>query len=113
MKTKPKHSARERARPYVTAIPINGTRIKPKNAIHRKKLLALQAYVRNLLASPARPDIAKIILFGSVAKGEAHPESDVDVMVLGFDRLDLLRDASYDATLELGEYAGEGIEPLF
>lgn len=113
MKTKPKHSARERAHPYATAIPINGTRIKPKNATHRRKLLALQAYVRNLLASPTRPDIAKIILFGSVAKGEARPESDVDVMVLGFDHLDLLRGASYDATLELGEYAGEGVEPLF
>jgi len=113
MKTKPRHSARERARPYVTAIPINGTRIKPKNAVHRKKLLALQAYVRNLLASPARPDIAKIILFGSVAKGEARKDSDVDVLVIGFDNLESLRDASYDATLELGGFAGEGIEPLF
>jgi uncharacterized protein (UPF0332 family)/predicted nucleotidyltransferase len=92
---------------------INGTRIKPKDVVHRRKLQALQVYVKNLLASSARPDIAKIILFGSVAKGEARPESDIDVMVLGFDNLDALQDASYDATLELGDFAGEGIEPLF
>lgn len=110
MKTK---ASRGRTRNSLAPISINGTRIKPKDAVHRRKLLALQAYVKNLLASPARPDIAKIILFGSVAKGEARRDSDVDVLVIGFDNLESLRSASYDATLELGGFAGEGIEPLF
>lgn len=94
-------------------MPINGMSIKPKDAVHLRKLLALQAYVQALLSSPARSGIAKIILFGSVAKGDARKDSDVDVLVIGFDNLESLQDASYDATLELGDFAGEGIEPLF
>jgi uncharacterized protein (UPF0332 family) len=102
-----------RSRKRFAPVPINGTRLYPKNAIHRRKLLALKQYVSNLLASPARAQIAKIILFGSVAKGEARPESDIDVYVMGFDDLDALRDASYDAILDLPSDCHEGIEPLF
>lgn len=94
-------------------VSINGTRIKPKNAMHRKKLEALQVYVRSLLSSSVSSQIAKIILFGSVAKGDVRTDSDIDLMVIGFAKLENLRDASYDAILEVAGASGEGIEPLF
>lgn len=106
-------STRKTTRKSFAPVSINGTSIKPKNAIHRKKLEALQVYVRSLLASPLRPQIAKIILFGSVAKGEVRSDSDIDLMVIGFDQLDDLRDASYNAILEVAGTSNEGIEPLF
>ncbi|MBI4673506.1 MAG: HEPN domain-containing protein [Chloroflexi bacterium] len=97
----------------LTPVRIDGHEIQPRDEIHRRKLEALRVFVERLLASPARDQIAKIILFGSVARGEAHAESDVDVMVYGFQDLDALRDATFDASLEMGEYSGEGIESLF
>ncbi len=94
-------------------IHINGRTFQPRDEIHRRKLEALRVFVEHLLASPVRDRIAKIMLFGSVATGEARKDSDVDVMVFGFDDLDVLREAAYDAILELGDYSDEGIEALF
>lgn len=92
---------------------IDGHELQPRDEIHRRKLEALRVFVERLLASPARDQIAKIILFGSVARGEAQADSDVDVMVYGFGDLKRLRDFAYDAHLDLGEYTGEGIEDLY
>lgn len=43
---------------------------------------ALAEFVRRLRASPAGGQIAQIVLYGSYARGEAGPESDVDVLIL-------------------------------
>ncbi len=90
-----------------TALPpvqINGHIFQPRDEIHRRKLEALRVFVERLLASPAREQIGKIILFGSVARGEAREESDVDVMVFGFADLNALDritlDQAYDTLLE-------------
>lgn len=93
---------------------INGHTLQPHDEIHARKLEALRVFVQHLLASPARDQIAKIILFGSVAKGEAKKDSDVDVMVFGFRNLQFIEDVSseyaYDTMLEMHEYISPLVE---
>ncbi len=69
---------------------------------------ALERFTQQLLSSDVREQIAKMILFGSVAKGDAHQDSDVDVLVFGFGDLRKLleecAEASLDTAIESGEY---------
>jgi len=63
------------------------------------------------LAEAAGPDLVSMILFGSRARGESKPGSDVDVLFI-------LRNASaqariLDAAFDLGHEHGVGIQPLF
>jgi len=64
--------------------------------------------VRNLLQEfqkripePTRPRVGQLILFGSAAREEDQPESDVDVLVLldekSQEREEALREAAYQA----------------
>ena len=101
-----------KAQTSLAPVAINGKRLKPKNTVHRKKLEALQVFTNYLLNSPARAQIAKVVLFGSVAKGLAKKDSDVDVLVFGFGDLEALRDQVYDAAQEAWSQKQEGIEPL-
>lgn len=91
---------------------IDGHELQPRDEIHQRKLEALRVFVQHLLASPARDQIAKIVLFGSVARGETDAESDVDVLVFGSAPLqrtdEAASDAAYAAQLDLGVY----IEPF-
>jgi len=77
-----------------------------------RKLEALERFAERLIAHPAGSRVAKIILFGSLAKGEARPESDVDVLVFSFDGLETLQDACAEVAFEVAMETGEGIEPL-
>ncbi len=98
-------------RPF-SFVSIDGTRLKPRNAAHRKKLLALKYFVEHLMQTRARENISKIVLFGSTANGSVHSESDIDVLVYGRHPLKRAEDASIDAALQtLLEYS-ESIEPL-
>ena len=71
------------------------------------KLNAAADFTACLLNSPVGDSVARIVLFGSVARGEARPNSDVDVMVFGFTSLTILSGAaaaaSWEATVEWGE----------
>ncbi len=71
------------------------------------KLNAAADFAARLLASPVGDSVARIVLFGSVARGEARPESDVDVMVFGFappkTLMKAASQASWEATVEWGE----------
>ena len=89
-----------------------GTGRSVNDEVHRRKLEALRTLTQSLLASPAREQIAKIILFGSVAKGEVRPESDIDVAIYGFGDLQTLREQVYDAAQETWYQEQEDIEPL-
>ena len=52
--------------------------------------------------------VGRVLLFGSVARGEAHSHSDVDLMVI-FDDLDYA--VRHDLSMELGPLAGaEGVQ---
>ena len=66
---------------------------------------------RAIAALPGR--IAKMVLFGSRARGDAKPDSDWDVAVFlsgrpGLDELRALSDAAYELLLLTGEF----IQPL-
>ncbi|MCS7282410.1 MAG: nucleotidyltransferase domain-containing protein [Anaerolineae bacterium] len=60
-----------------------------------------------LLSSPVRPYIAKIFLFGGAAAGGPHPESDVDIRLVGTDHLREIEarssEVAYRVLLETGE----------
>lgn len=54
-------------------------------------------------------NLLRVILFGSVARGDAGEDSDIDVLVLvkkgnGLDLLDRIVEISVEADLEAGEY---------
>lgn len=78
---------------------IDGTELQARSEVHYHKLLALQYFMEALLNSPAREQVAKVVLFGSIARGEAWEESDVDVLVFGTHDLEVIREACYDAWL--------------
>jgi predicted nucleotidyltransferase len=67
----------------------------------RELLLILRQQLSGLLGD----DLYALLLFGSRARGEAHPESDVDILIVmrgGFDYDDLLvRTSPLIATLSL------------
>lgn len=81
-----------------------------KSQIYHKKKKTLDFFVKNLLKSPTGKDISHIVLFDSVAKGEADEGSDIDLAI--FTRKpklveDQVSDLSYDILLD----RGEAIEP--
>jgi uncharacterized protein (UPF0332 family) len=75
------------------------------------KLNAAADFTARLLNSPAGASIARIMLFGSVARGEARPDSDVDVMVFTTAPLSTTRDytaqAAWDASAAWGEVVAQ------
>jgi len=83
-----------------------------RSLLVQRKLEAAQSFAERLLASPARDHIAKIIVFGSVAKGTARPDSDVDVIVIGFDDPATLESVVTDAAYETLLEQGEGVTPI-
>jgi len=47
-----------------------------------------------------RPEIQRLILFGSRARGDALPDSDYDLLLVVHTKTDALLDALYDAVIE-------------
>lgn len=78
---------------------IDGTELRAMSEVHYRKLLALQRFMETLLNSPARNQIAKVVLFGSVARGDPEPDSDVDVLIFGTRNLEAIREMCYNAWL--------------
>jgi uncharacterized protein (UPF0332 family)/predicted nucleotidyltransferase len=72
------------------------------------KYNALEDFTRRLLANDVKDQIAKIILFGSMARGDARQDSDIDVLVFGFGDLRKLfrmcAEVAFDILMESGEY---------
>lgn len=73
---------------------------------------AAEEFTQSLLASEARQEIVKVILFGSVARGEAKEESDIDLLVIASGSLDKVRDASAEASFQTWLRFHQGVEPL-
>lgn len=76
------------------------------------KQKALDDFTARLLQSSMKDHIARIVLFGSVLDGEDRPESDVDLLVFGTDRLRELSEACAAASFETALQWGESVEPL-
>lgn len=78
-----------------------------------KKHKALDYFLKYLLNTEAKKYIAKIILFGSVAKEKATKDSDVDLLVVVLNFRKKVEDLAADASLETSLAMGESIEPIF
>lgn len=100
------------AQTLLEPVRINGHVFQPRDELHRRKLEALRVFVEHLLASPVRAQIAKIILFGSVARGEVSSESDIDVIVFGTRPLAQVEAQIVDAAWQTQLEMSESIEPL-
>jgi len=79
---------------------------------HDEKRRAAEAFAQRLLTSSVADSIAKIVLFGSVLKGEAQPDSDVDLLVIATDALDRVTEACLDGAFEINVESGQSVEPL-
>ena len=77
-----------------------------------RKHRALDVFLHRLLGGQIKDHIAKVILFGSVAKGKAQKESDIDVLIVALDHLEEIGEVSVDASIETGMETEESIEPL-
>jgi uncharacterized protein (UPF0332 family)/predicted nucleotidyltransferase len=85
--------------------------LKSSPTIERKRK-ALDRFSRYLLSSPQGKNVGKIILFGSLNRGEVRDSSDVDVLVLASGNLNEMENAAADAAFETGLEVGESVEPL-
>jgi len=83
-----------------------------RRSIEERKKNALKYFKERLLKSEAGDLIAKIVLFGSVARGEAGEESDIDVLVFALGDLRKVREACADASLWTSIETGESVQPL-
>ena len=70
--------------------------------IQKKYRGAVEEFVRRVLER-YRDKIDSIILFGSVARGEAKADSDIDILVVGDVSLEELVEVSFPILLEYGE----------
>lgn len=77
-----------------------------------RHLAAVEHFSRLLLKDGVKDRIAKLIVFGSVARGQAAPESDVDLLVLATDDLEAVSLACADASLRTGIEMQISVEPL-
>ena len=84
----------------------------PNETVLQKKQQALNDFLDRLLNDGVKAHIARIVLFGSVAEGEAREESDIDLVVFGTDRLEALSEACAAASFETAVEWGESVEAL-
>ncbi|MFQ6058222.1 MAG: HEPN domain-containing protein [Anaerolineae bacterium] len=91
---------------------INGVVFEPKSRLHRLKLEALMVFLEELLRSPVRSEIAKVILFGSALEGDVGEESDIDLLVFGIRDRQAIRNMCAEAAFQTGLRTGESVQPL-
>lgn len=77
-----------------------------------QKREALKFFVSHLCHSEVKESIAKMVLFGSLARGDCQAESDVDLLVFATDKLDEVSQACAEASLCTGIETKESVEPL-
>jgi uncharacterized protein (UPF0332 family) len=81
---------------FPLSVRVNGTELQATSEVHYQKLLALQAFLHGLLTSPVRDHIAEVVLFGSVARGDPEPDSDVDLLIVGTRHLETLQEVGWE-----------------
>jgi len=77
-----------------------------------KKRLAAQEFVRHLLASAVGNSVVKVVLYGSVQKGNPHKESDIDLLVVLNNNVRRAQELCSDLSFELLLEAGERVEAI-
>jgi predicted nucleotidyltransferase/uncharacterized protein (UPF0332 family) len=77
-----------------------------------RKQQALHEFTARLLASPLGGEIAKIVLYGSAARGDANEESDVDVLVFAVGALREVGRVAAETASAVWVEQGERVEPM-
>lgn len=80
-----------------------------------KKKQVINAFKKKLLASNAGSLVKRIILYGSVARGEADEKSDIDLLIFSHQPKkieDTVDEISFNLMMETGEYIEPFIYPL-
>ncbi len=76
------------------------------------KLNAAADFAARLLNGPEGDRVARIVLFGSVARGEAGSGSDVDLLVIGVDNLDSLQQQARAAAADILLEGSDCVSPM-
>ncbi len=76
------------------------------------KYIALESFMDRLLSSEVKDQIAKVILFGSVAEGTAGRHSDIDLIVFGLGDTDRISEVCAEFSLNVGIESGESVQAL-
>lgn len=79
--------------------------------ILKKKQKAAEYFTKKLLASKVGKDIDRIILFGSVARGDADDYSDIDILLFS-NTPEKVRKVLWKACMDTYEKHEEGTEPM-
>jgi predicted nucleotidyltransferase len=76
------------------------------------KYRALEEFLQRLEAHPVWGRVVKVVLYGSVLRGEAGEESDIDVLLVAAGNLQDVEEAAYDAAFTVMLDMGHRVEPL-
>ena len=77
-----------------------------------RKQQALHEFTARLLAGPLGSEIAKIVLYGSAARGDVNEESDVDVLVFAVGALREVDRVAGETASAVWVELGERVEPM-
>jgi len=80
--------------------------------IYQKKYNALDFFLKELFNKEVSNRIAKIILFGSLLKGEIKETSDIDLIVVTTDSIEEISQACAEASFATAMATGESIESI-
>jgi len=82
------------------------------SALLDRKYRALDDFVARVEESPISDRIAKLILYGSVLRGDAHEESDIDVLVVATDDLRQVGETCGDIAFDVMLDHGQRVSPM-
>jgi uncharacterized protein (UPF0332 family) len=82
------------------------------SALLDRKHRALDDFVARVKESEIGDNIAKLILYGSVLRGDAHEESDIDVLVIATDDLRQVDETCSDIAFDVMLDQGQRVSPM-
>lgn len=82
------------------------------DAILERKYRALEEFTARVRSSPVGDRVARMILYGSVLRGDAGPESDVDLLVVATGDVRAVWQALGDIAFEVMLEHGELVSPI-
>jgi predicted nucleotidyltransferase len=77
-----------------------------------EKYHALDEFLRRLKERAVWQQIAKVVLYGSVLRGDAGEESDIDVLIVGMGNLREVEEVTSDVAFSVLLDLGQRVKPL-
>jgi uncharacterized protein (UPF0332 family)/predicted nucleotidyltransferase len=87
-------------------------RCTEQNPLLAEKHRALEEFLRRLKEQAVWEQIAKVVLYGSVVRGEAGEESDIDVLLVSTGDLREVEEAASDVAFSVLLDLGQRVEPM-